>query len=115
VLATSAGDNFVGLMSNWAATGGIPNGTILGLPHKVEILLALPAVMIAIYLLHVFAWQMGLLYRLHHDQFNWVLQKADKSVRNDTLAQLHRHRQREMEAKARRARENLEQRLAQLK
>lgn len=113
VFAASAGYTFLGIISKGQAAR--LGGTIFGVPHWVEIVLSPFVVFVAIYLLHVFAWQMGVMYRLHHAQFAWVLQKTDKSSRTDTLAQLHRHRQRENEAKARKARENLEQRLAELK
>ena len=113
VFAGSAGYTFLAIVSKGQAAAF--GGTILGVPHWLEVILSPFMVFVAMYLLHVFAWQMGLMYRLHHEQFAWVLQKADKTERNDTLAQLHRHRQREAEVKARKARENLEQRLAELK
>lgn len=86
--------------------------TLLGVPHSIEFLLSIGLMFLGVYLVHVFVWQMGLLYRFHHDRFNWVLQKHDKTERDDVLAQLHRHRQTELEAKAAAARKNLEAREA---
>lgn len=113
VWGASAGYTSLAMVSNGQA---VPlGGTIVpGLPHILEVFLAPLAVFGAMYLLHVFAWQMGLMYRLHHERFAWVLQKADKSTRTDTNAQLQRRRQREAEARAREARANLERRLAEI-
>lgn len=81
---------------------------MFGLPRGIELLLAPIVTFIAMYLMHVYAWQLGLLYRLHHDKFDWVWQKHDKSDRNDTQAQLHKHRQRQLEQQAAKARANME-------
>lgn len=62
------------------------------------------------YLLHVYAWQLGLLYRLHHERFDWVWQKHEKSERTDTQAQLHALRQKQIEEQAAKARIAMEQR-----
>jgi predicted Fe-S protein YdhL (DUF1289 family) len=86
--------------------------TLLGVPHIVEFLMAVGLMFAGVYLVHVFCWQLGLLYRFHHERFSWVLQKHDKTERDDVLAQLHRHRQSELEAKAAAARRNLEAREA---
>lgn len=42
---------------------------------------------IAIYLTHFFAWHLGLLYRRHHDQFNWTLQRHTPVNRMANLPQ----------------------------
>jgi len=34
-----------------------------------------PLLVIGLYLVHLFAWELGLLYRAHHADFNWVLQR----------------------------------------
>lgn len=86
--------------------------TLLGVPHWVEFLLAIVFMFAGVYLVHVFCWQMGLLYRFHHERFNWVLQKHDKTERSDVISQLHKHRQQELEAKAAAARRNLGDRAA---
>jgi hypothetical protein len=112
-IATDAGYSFLAIISKGQAA--ILGGNLFGVPQRLELFIAPIAVFGAMYLLHVFTWQMGMMYRLHHEQFAWVLQKADKTERNDMLAQLHRHRQRENEARARKARENMEQRFAGLK
>ncbi len=84
----------------------------LGFPVKYA-MMAWPLIVFAtMYLGHVYAWQLGLLYRLHHDDFDWVWQKHEKSDRTDTPALLHTHRQKELEAQAARARANLEKRTA---
>ncbi len=38
-------------------------------------LIVLPALLIGIYLMHWFCWFLGLLYKAHHDEFPWVLQR----------------------------------------
>ena len=82
-----------------------------GMPIGVAILIAPLIIYASMYLIHVYAWQLGLLYRLHHDQFDWVWQKH-KSERNDTQAQLHAHRQKLLEAQGARARKAMEERQA---
>lgn len=42
---------------------------------------------IAIYLTHLFAWHLGLLYRRHHDRFNWTLQRHIPTNRMANLPQ----------------------------
>jgi predicted Fe-S protein YdhL (DUF1289 family) len=83
---------------------------LVGLPVWIEVLATPLVVWAGLYLIQTYCWQLGILYRLHHERFNWVLQKHDKSERSDVIAQLHQHRQRDLEEKARRARELLEQR-----
>lgn len=43
---------------------------------------------IAVYLMHLSMVWLGLIYRKHHGQFNWVYQQHQKRHRDDTLAQL---------------------------
>ena len=107
--AISSGDHFVGTISKGQA-GGLSGTIFLAMPKWLETAIAPALMFAAMFLMHVFAWQLGILYRLHHDDFAWVLQKHDKTARNDTLAQLHRHRQQQMEEKARQARESLQRR-----
>ena len=82
------------------------------IPIKLVLALSPLVTFVAMYLVHVYAWQLGLLYRLHHDRFNWVWQKHT-SERTDTQAQLHTHRQHEQIKKAERARASIEKRAAQ--
>jgi len=42
----------------------------------------------AIYLMHLAAAWMGLIYQSHYEKFNWVLQRHEKAVRTDTNAKL---------------------------
>lgn len=58
------------------------------LPRWVERAMALPTLTLGIYLLHVFGWQLGVVYRRHHDAFPWVLQRHEYSQRRDTTALL---------------------------
>jgi hypothetical protein len=89
---------------------GVPS--TFGVPIQFVLLASPFIVYAAMYLLHVYAWQLGLMYRLHHDQFDWVWQKHDKSERTDVQAQLHAHRQMMLEAKAAQARKAMEERQA---
>ena len=83
-----------------------------GMPPGTELIIVPLITFVAMYLVHVYAWQLGLLYRLHHEKFNWVWQKHDKSERTDVQAQLHAHRQRLLEEKAAKARQAMEERQA---
>lgn len=49
---------------------------------------------LAVYLMHLASVWMGLIYRHHHAQFNWVFQKHEKQNRTDTLSQLQEMRRR---------------------
>lgn len=105
----SAGD----AVSRRLFTGPVgARATFFGLPNWLELVLAPIAVFIGVYAVHVFCWQLGTLYRLHHERFNWVLQKHEKTNtgRTDTLAQLHQYRQRQLETQHRKARANLSKR-----
>jgi hypothetical protein len=42
----------------------------------------LPMLAVGIYLMHLFCWHLGLLYRAHHLQFPWVLQRHEWTPRN---------------------------------
>jgi predicted Fe-S protein YdhL (DUF1289 family) len=86
--------------------------TMLGLNHYVELALAPLVMFAAVYLVHAFCWQLGLLFRFHHERFNWVLQRHEKTDRGDVLSQLHAHRQRTLEQQAAAARANIERRAA---
>jgi hypothetical protein len=85
----------------------------MGLPPGTELLIVPVITFAAMYLVHVYAWQLGLLYRLHHEKFDWVWQKHEKSERTDVQAQLYLHRQKLLEAQAARARTAMEGRKAQ--
>jgi hypothetical protein len=47
----------------------------------------LPALLLAVYLLHYFCWQLGLMYRAHHDQFPWLAQRHVKEPKPQAMAQ----------------------------
>ncbi len=38
-------------------------------------LLTMPSLVIGIYLMHAFCWEIGLLYRFHHEAFPWLFQR----------------------------------------
>ena len=40
--------------------------------------LTMPALMLGIYGMHLFCWEIGMLYRLHHEQFPWLFQRHAK-------------------------------------
>ena len=46
----------------------------------------------AIYLMHLFCWHLGLLYRRHHDAFPWVLQRHPWAARNEPPVRRRRRR-----------------------
>ncbi len=50
--------------------------------------ISLPALFLGIIAMHYFGWTVGLLYRNHHAQFPWVLQRHVSTRRKDTIAQL---------------------------
>jgi hypothetical protein len=54
----------------------------------ISMAIAWTALLLGIYLFHFACWHLGLLYRAHHDEFPWVLQRHVYSRRTDTLAQL---------------------------
>lgn len=54
----------------------IPNGAdsiLLDRIYKPAV--AMPVLAICVYLLHFFCWHLGLLYRAHHDEFPWEMQR----------------------------------------
>ncbi|HTL30060.1 MAG TPA: hypothetical protein VL282_12600 [Tepidisphaeraceae bacterium] len=56
---------------------------------------SLPILFLGIMGMHYFGWLVGLLYRKHHSEFPWVLQRHVSTRRKDTIAQLEeRNRQR---------------------
>jgi hypothetical protein len=44
--------------------------------------LMLPLILVAVYLLHFFAWHLGLIYRNNHEQFPWLAQRHVKTDRS---------------------------------
>ena len=50
-------------------------------------LIVLPALVAGIYLMHAFMWYLGLVYRAHHEQFPWVLQRH---IRDPNKTRPHR-------------------------
>lgn len=61
------------------------------LTPALENVLAVPTVLLGMYLLHAGAWFLGLLYRNHHSNFPWVLQHH-VSTRTDTAKLLEQRR-----------------------
>jgi hypothetical protein len=49
---------------------------------------SLPMLFLGIMAMHYFGWLVGLLYRKHHAQFPWVLQRHVSTKRKDTITQL---------------------------
>jgi hypothetical protein len=49
---------------------------------------SLPMLFLGIMAIHYFGWLVGLLYRNHHAQFPWVLQRHVSTRRKDTIAKL---------------------------
>ncbi len=49
---------------------------------------AIPILFVGIMAMHYFGWVVGLLYRNHHAEFPWVLQRHVSTRRKDTIAQL---------------------------
>ncbi len=46
-----------------------------GIQYTLRLTVLLPGVVLAIYLSHLFAWQLGLMYREHFDEFPWLAQR----------------------------------------
>jgi hypothetical protein len=62
-------------------------GTFLGSASRmdgplVEWLLVMPALLGGIYLMHWFCWYLGILYKAHHAEFPWVLQRYIRDPRD---------------------------------
>jgi hypothetical protein len=60
---------------------GVPRGITDNL--LMNWLMVLPALAIGIYLMHYFCWYLGLLYKAHHEEFDWVLQRHDRDPMKD--------------------------------
>jgi hypothetical protein len=43
--------------------------------HLQSAIVYMPVLAVCVYLMHYFCWLVGLMYRIHHDQFPWVLQR----------------------------------------
>ncbi len=41
----------------------------------------LPAIAMTVYLLHFFAWHLGMMYRAHHEEFPWLAQRFNKPLK----------------------------------
>jgi hypothetical protein len=54
------------------------NSTNPVITHLHEPYVTLPMMAIAVYLGHYFCWHLGLIYRAHHDEFPWLLQRHIK-------------------------------------
>ncbi len=81
----------------------LPTPSFTPLPDWLERGLGFPALLLSVYLIHVFGWQLGILYRRYQPSFPWVFQRYDSSTRTDTTAQLHRRNMEAREALARNA------------
>jgi hypothetical protein len=73
-----------------------------GLARHIAVILAYPVLLGAIYLMHLFAWYEGLLYRAHNVGFPWVLQRHiptvsedEKKLRQHRLEQLRKQKARQ--------------------
>ena len=81
----------VGMFLLAAATGGIylfPLVTAhlhldenVVLKHVQDPVAALPMLLASVYLGHYFCWHLGLLYRAHHEEFPWLLQRHVRTPR----------------------------------
>lgn len=78
-----------------------------GMVPKAAIIAAYPMLLTAIYLMHLFAWYEGLLYRAHYAKFPWVLQRhtptlseADKKLRQHRAEQLRKKQLARQQAEA---------------
>ncbi|MGF1632268.1 MAG: hypothetical protein ACFCVE_00320 [Phycisphaerae bacterium] len=98
------GFGFVGVLSvavSWASQGvfiRVPNFEI-SLPGVGVLgwgplyIVAAGSLVAGVYLMHLFCWIMGVLFRRHHEQFPWIMQRH-LSTRRDTMRQLEdRYRQ----------------------
>jgi hypothetical protein len=74
----------------------------------------LPVLAVAVYLIHVACWQMGLLYRRYQERFPWVWQKFEKSERTDMLATLKKRRHAEQQEISREAQQRIEEKKQRL-
>ena len=54
--------------------------TVNGVPLE-EPYVQLPLLAVCVYLAHFFCWHLGLLYRAHHDDFPWLMQRHVKRNR----------------------------------
>ncbi len=50
--------------------------------NKVLPFVGVPLTLIAIYLMHWYCWQIGLLYGMHHEEFHWVFRRISHSQSN---------------------------------
>ena len=51
--------------------------------HLHEPYVALPLTAVAVYLGHYFCWHLGMMYRAHHDEFPWLMQRHVKDRSRD--------------------------------
>ena len=82
----AGGVYFLGVQAvalNWVAQFSRGFRSVLGMP-----LIAYPMLFLGIFLMHLFCWYLGLLYRAHHAQFPWVLQHHERVPRG-LEARLH--------------------------
>jgi hypothetical protein len=107
------GRNYVGLMLLWLFTWPIyfflgwigfllimRDTFSLSLTHS-DIpggwFLTLPALVVGVFLMHWFSWYLGLIYKAHHAEFPWVLQRHVRdpnrlrTTHADKLGRRHRH------------------------
>jgi len=71
-LATLSAHLAAGLLGQ--ASGELP----LGMSRWSWGLGSVAALLLGIYLMHVFCWQLGIVYRLYHEHFPWVFQRFEK-------------------------------------
>lgn len=84
-----SGLHYIGAVLLWAVTWPVYafgwTGVCYGLARSIglgrsrgpldEWYIVLPALLGGIYLMHLWSWYMGLIYRAHHEQFPWILQR----------------------------------------
>jgi hypothetical protein len=84
------GSAYLGLALMWLATASVYAASLGAVAYhaasivnlgsysflaRVLPFVAYPMLFVSIYLLHLFLWYLGLLYRGRHEQFPWVLQR----------------------------------------
>jgi hypothetical protein len=63
----------------FSGASGAPTGGGFLLAHGVRV--AIPLLLVGIYLMHAFCWYVGRAYVKHHDEFPWALQYYQKAIR----------------------------------
>jgi hypothetical protein len=102
------GSAYTGTVLMWAVAAGLYGVGLYGVSAQaaamvkwgqpqlpIAPLVAYPVLLAAIYMMHLFVWHLGLLYRQHQPQFPWVLQQHNWSMKDEKeLQALRRQRAR---------------------